>query len=158
MENNIENKTSLGNKLFFTFFALLIIGTVGFTYWRIVVQKDYFITSEVSCDPATESCYHYEPEPCAEGDTECELEEAYDYKKITKKAYSIYACEQTEEKIDCAEELSCLEDEEDCYYTPCDPENLEEWEVCAETPVEEEASEAVESTEITETTEIESIQ
>lgn len=155
---NIENKSRVSNIIFYTVFILLILGSVGFTFWRIVIQKDYQIVSETSCDPVTESCFHYDAVVCDEGDTACVASDAYDYKKISKKAASIYACEQTEEKTDCTEELSCLEDEEDCSYTLCDPENLAEGEVCAETPVAEEVSEVVESTEITESTEIESVQ
>jgi hypothetical protein len=143
----------MANKIFYIFLSLLIIGSVGFTFWRIVIQKDYQIIAEVSCDPAIESCFHYEPEPCALDDYDClsaPIEEAYDYKLISKKAANIYACEQTEEKIDCGEELSCLEDEENCHYTICDPAELEEGEACAE-PVEIPESET--NTEISNTIE-----
>ena len=78
-----ENKSKLGNRIFYTIFILLIIGSVGCTFWRIVIQKDYQIVADVSCDPATESCFHYEPEPCAMEDYGCLAlppEEAYDYK------------------------------------------------------------------------------
>jgi hypothetical protein len=127
----------MANKIFYTILILLILGSVGFTFWRIVIQKDYQIIAEVSCDPVTESCFHYEPEPCAMDDYEClsaPIEEAYDYKLISKKAANIYICEQTEEKIDCAEELSCLDNEKNCEYTFCDPEIDE---VCAEAVIEE---------------------
>jgi len=124
----------MANKIFYSILILLILGSVGVTYWRIVVQKDYQIVAEVSCDPTTESCFHYEPEPCATDNYDClskPPEEAYDYKMISKKAAVIYACEQTEEKIGCAEELSCLENETDCSYTNCDPAELGEGEACA---------------------------
>jgi hypothetical protein len=124
----------MANKIFYSILILLILGSVGVTYWRIVVEKDYQIVAEVSCDPATESCFHYEPEPCAMDDYDClsqPPEEASDYKIISKKAASIYACEQTEEKLGCTEELSCLENEADCSYTTCDPAELGEGEACA---------------------------
>jgi hypothetical protein len=131
----------MANKIFYTVLILLILCSVGFTFWRIVIQKDYQIVAEVSCDPSLESCFHYEPEPCATDDYDCLAlppEEAYDYKLISKKAATIYACEQTEEKVDCNEELACLEGEEDCEYTLCDPEVDE---VCAETPTVEQVQE-----------------
>jgi hypothetical protein len=131
----------MANKIFYTILILLILGSVGFTFWRIVIQKDYQIIAEVSCDPATESCFHYEPEACEMDDYDClsaPIEEAYDYKMISKKAANIYACEQTEEKLDCTEELSCLEGEENCEYTYCDTAELGEGEACAESVPEEE--------------------
>ena len=86
-----------------------------------MIQKDYQIVAEVSCDPSAESCFYYEgvtyDDPT---DTECVPEEAYDYKMISKKAATIYACEQTEEKLGCDEELACVESEANCDYTYCD--------------------------------------
>lgn len=116
----IENKSTLSNRIFFIILALFILGSIGVTFYRIVIIKDYQIVSEVSCDPETEACFHYEPEVCSMDDYGClsqPPEEPYDYKLISKKASSIYACEQTEEKLGCSEELSCLEGEEDCFYT-----------------------------------------
>jgi hypothetical protein len=113
----LNTKDIWGNRIFYTVLILLILGSVGFTFWRIVIQKDYQIVAEVSCDPATESCLHYEGVICDGTDIECVPEEAYDYKMISKKAASIYACEQTEEKNGCGEELSCTESEADCSYS-----------------------------------------
>jgi hypothetical protein len=138
------------NKIFYTILILLILGSVGFTFWRIVIQKDYQIVAEVSCDPATESCFYYEGAVCDDPtDLECVAEEAYDYKMISKKAATIYACEQTEEKLGCTEELSCLEAESDCEYTNCDPAELGEDEACSETPTVEPVEEEIISEPIT---------
>jgi len=140
---NADTKNKIANRVFYLILILLILASVGVTFWRIVIQKDYQIVAEVSCDPAEEACYYYEPEECAMDDYEClsvPPEEAYDYKMISKNASTIYACEQTEEKLGCDEELSCLDGEENCEYTYCDPENLEDWEVCSE-PVEIEEAE-----------------
>jgi len=133
----VEEKSRVGNRVFYIVLILLILGSVGFTFWRIVIQKDYQIEAETSCDPVIESCFHYEGVICDSGDTECVPEEAYDYKMISKSATNIYACEQTEEKLGCDEELSCTSEEVDCSYTYCDPESLGDGEVCSETPVEE---------------------
>lgn len=127
----------MANKIFYTILALLIIGSVGATFYKIVVQKNYQIVAETSCDPtSTEeagTCYIYECDPIEEDD--CPLNEAERisyYKIINKSASTIYACEQGEDKEGCDEELTCTEGEENCSYSYCDPENLEEWEVCAE--------------------------
>lgn len=135
-----EQKNIRNNKIFFTIFTLLILSSIFFTFWRIFIAKDYQITAEVSCDTMTESCFFYEDE-----------EESYTYKLISKKAANIFACEQTEEKADCTEELSCLDGEEDCEYMVCDQAELAEGEVCVgpgvevETEDEEEIEEMLES-------------
>jgi hypothetical protein len=80
-----------------------------------------------------ESCFTREPEPCVEADSEClanpPTEPTY-YKNISKVASSIYACEQTADKIGCGEELSCLQGESDCSYTLCTDDNVPEGESC----------------------------
>jgi hypothetical protein len=136
MENKV-NKSMVGNRIFYIILILLILGSVGVTFYKIVWQKDYQIEAETSCDPVIESCFHYEGVICDSGDTECVPEEAYDYKMISKSATNIYACEQTDEKLGCDEELSCTDEEVDCSYTFCDPESLGDGESCSETPVEE---------------------
>lgn len=124
-----NNKTDWRNRFFYLIFILLILFSIGFTFKRIFIEKNYQILAEVSCDPQVELCFYYEPEECAVNDNDCLLdpEEAYSYKLISKKASNIYACEQTEDKIDCGEELSCLEGEENCEYIYCDPNE----EICA---------------------------
>lgn len=133
---NIDQKLKIANRIFYTILIVLILGSVGVTFYKIVLQKDYQIVAETSCDPTTEACFHYEPTPCASDDYDClslPPEEAYDYKLISKNAASIYACEQTEEKLGCDEELTCTENEINCSYTYCDPDNLEDGEICATT-------------------------
>ena len=126
-ENNNEGKK---NVWFFTILGLLILASVTVTFFKYYIYKDFQITAEVSCDQATEVCFHYEGVICEEGDTECVPEEAYDYKVISKNAADIYACEQTEEKIGCTKELSCVEGEEKCSYEYCTEEALYEGVTC----------------------------
>lgn len=141
MDENIEQapdrKTVIANRIFYIILALLLIGSVVTTFVKIVIMKNYQIVAETSCDPAVEACYAYE-------DEETEL---YFYKLISKKASDIVACEATEEKLGCDEELSCTEGEENCSYTYCDPENLEEGQMCAEEGATLSAEETKESVE-----------
>jgi hypothetical protein len=127
----VEEKLRVGNRVFYIVLILLILGSVGMTFYKIVWQKDYQIESEVSCDPTVESCFYYEGVICDSGDTECVPEESYDYKMISKSATNIYACEQTEEKLGCEEELSCTENELNCSYTFCTVDNVPDGESCA---------------------------
>ena len=89
--------------------------------------------AEVSCDPAVESCFHREAVTCDGTDSTCEATDASDYKTISKVASSIYACEQTADKIGCGEELSCVQDEPKCSYTLCTSDNIPDGESCATT-------------------------
>lgn len=118
-----DKKTIIANRIFYTILALLIIGSVAATFIKIVVLKDYQIVAETSCDVTTEKCFSY---------TDEESGEVSYYKIVSKKAANIVACEATEEKLGCDEELTCVENEVNCAYTYCDPANLGEGEVCAE--------------------------
>ena len=118
------------NIWFFIILGILILASVGVTFYKYYILKDFQIVAEVSCDPATEVCFHYEPTPCADDDLECVPEEAYDYKMMSKNAANILACENTEEKIDCTEELSCLDNEENCSYEYCTEEALSDGVTC----------------------------
>lgn len=120
---NIQNKWFLWG-LFF-----LIFISVGITYYRYVVQLDYFVLLQVSCDPTVESCFFYECDPKAE-DTECfedPAEEAHYYKKIEKKAYALKTCV---ENLEGCVEATCKEGEENCIEIQCDISLEESGGVC----------------------------
>lgn len=126
-EIDIEAKTSLKNKIFYSVFVLLLIGSVIATFVRIVIMKDYIIVAESSCDPATEKCFVWECNTKIDGECSDNPEEnIWYYKIVNKKAYEIVKCEATEEKLGCNEELSCTEGEVSCSYEYCDEENLGE--------------------------------
>lgn len=119
-ETNIDTKSSLKNKIFYLIFFLLLAGSIIATYVRIVVNKDYLIVAETSCDPATEQCFVWECN--IEIDGECSdipEENIWIYKVVSKKAYEIAKCESTEERLGCDGELSCTENEADCSYEYC---------------------------------------
>lgn len=120
---NVDKKSQLANRIFYIILALLILGSIGATFYKIVIKKDYQIVAETSCDIETEAekCFSY---------TDEESGEVSYYKLVSKNAADIVACEATEERLGCNEELSCVEGEELCSYTYCDPENLEEGEAC----------------------------
>jgi hypothetical protein len=120
---NIEVKNKVGNRIFYIVLTLLILGSVGVTFYKIVILKDYQIVAETSCDTTTEECFKFTDET---------TNEVSYYKKISKKAASIALCEATEEKLGCNEELTCTENEVSCSYTYCDANNLVDGEVCAE--------------------------
>ncbi|MEI6191273.1 MAG: hypothetical protein WCP24_02825 [bacterium] len=129
---NIEEKSKASIWIFRIIVIFLVLALGGFAYWSILIHRDYQIVSQVSCDPSIESCFVTTCDP-AEDDTcpTVENERTTYYKIINKNAHTIYVCEQTEEKLGCGEELSCLENEPKCFYTFCDPENLADGESCS---------------------------
>lgn len=129
---NEDKKIKLANRIFYTILVLLILISVSMTFVKIVIQKDYQIVAETSCNPETEKCFVYTCDPA--DDETCPVEESERvsyYKMVSKKAANIATCEATAEKIGCNEELSCTPDEVSCSYTLCDPDNLKEGEVCS---------------------------
>jgi len=112
----------MNNKIFFIILSILISLSIGMTFYRIVILKNYQIVAEVSCDPITEKCFI----------GECDADECSYYKKISKKANDIAICESTIEKNGCNGELSCTAGETSCSYTFCDPSNISEDEKCSE--------------------------
>ncbi len=118
-----DKKSKIVNRIFYTILALLILGSIGVTFYKIVILKDYQIVAETSCDPLIEKCFVYKDE---------ESGGVSYYKMISKKAANIALCETTEEKIGCGEELSCTTGELSCSYTYCDPNDLVDGENCSE--------------------------
>jgi hypothetical protein len=128
---NTEEKSKVGNRIFYIVLTLLILGSIGMAFYKIIIVKNFQIETETSCDPKIESCFHREAITCDSTDPNCEPVDASDYKLISKKASDIYACEQTEEKLGCREELSCTENELNCSYIFCTVDNLPEGEFCS---------------------------
>jgi len=121
------------NKIFYIILSLLIVGSIGITFLKIVILKNYQIIDQVSCDPKIEKCFMSECDPAS--DDTCPVDPAQRisyYKKISKNAGVIYACGNTAEKIGCEGELSCTVGEQKCSYMYCDQNNLEDGEKCAE--------------------------
>ena len=129
-------KTAEKSKFFIWTFRLvgvfLVFVLVGFAYWSIVIQRDYQITAQVSCDPSVESCYVTTCDPA--DDNTCpatESERTSYYKIINKNALDIYICEKSEKKFGCEPELSCADNEFKCSYTLCDSKSLADGESCS---------------------------
>ncbi len=130
-----EQKPDKKNRIFYIVMFSLIILSVAVTFLKIVILKNYQIVSQVSCDPKIEKCFMSICDPTT--DEACSAassttERITYYKNISKKAETIFLCEQTTEKIGCNEELSCTTREKDCTYSYCNPSTLAEGEQCAE--------------------------
>lgn len=124
------------SKILIGVFVLLIVASVGVTYWRIMIKKDYVILAQADCDPYLEKCFVWEcdPESTEEGEacTGDPEEDIWYYQNIRRQAFNIPLCDPNEETC---EALTCPEGEADCAMEFCTPENVPEGETCND-PVE----------------------
>lgn len=120
------------DKILLAVFFLLIAGSVAFTYYRIMLKKDYLISSQVDCDPYTEKCFIWncdsnstvEGEACT-GDPEIDV---WYYKIAKRNASRIPLC-NPEEDENCQPFL-CNPGEQECGETLCNAETAAEGEIC----------------------------
>lgn len=119
------------DKIFFIVFFLLIICSIGATYYRTMIKKDYIISAQIDCDPYTEKCFVWECDPISTvegeactGDPEMDI---WYYKIFQRKAYNVPLCDPNDESCDA---FVCAEGEEDCGETLCSPEAATEGEIC----------------------------
>ena len=127
-----KQQINRADRVFFIVFLLVIIIVTLITFIRIVILKDYQIEAQVSCNPSIEKCFSLTCDPSS--DDTCSAtttDRTIYYKKISKKAFDIFACGQTREKIGCDTELSCTKDERNFGYTYCDENNLADEEQCS---------------------------
>lgn len=110
------------SKLLIAFFLILVVLVTAWKYKVFVIDRDFVVYNNVSCDPYEESCFTY---ICEEGDEECD---ATPFKKIEKNARFIDACDIANAE-ECPE-LSCGVSEEGCETTMCSEDVLEEGEQC----------------------------
>lgn len=116
------------SKIFFVVFFFLIATSIGATYYRYFILRDYMITAQAECDPYTEACFIWSCDPDTEGECTGDPEEdiAY-YKNISRNARNIPLCNPADE--DC-EALVCPSGEADCTLTLCDADTVTEGVTC----------------------------
>ena len=146
------------SKMFLWFFALLIVASVGVTYWRVMIKKDYVVENQVDCDPYEKSCFVWEcdPQSTVEGEActgDAESDTWY-FQVARRNALRIPLCDpETDENCD---PWTCEENEKDCEAVFCDETNMEGQYAVAcvdpaqfaiDNPIEEEAIECEEGDE-----------
>jgi len=82
MENQ---KSKIGNKVFYSILVLSILLSVWITFVKIVVQKNYQIVAETSCDPALEKCFAFTCDPADDETCPTEETERTSYYKMISK-------------------------------------------------------------------------
>ena len=103
---------------------VLIAASVGVTYWRIMIKRDYVISSQIDCDPTTEKCFVWECDPTStvEGEacTNDPEKDIWYYKLAERNASKIPLCDPAKDET-CLP-FVCEEGEADCSETLCDEE------------------------------------
>ncbi|EKE11739.1 MAG: hypothetical protein ACD_15C00031G0009 [uncultured bacterium] len=142
----IKMDQSRSSKIFLAVFFLIIIFSLGLSYWRIVVMRNYNVLASVDCDPYEERCFVHvcDPDPNVDGECTGDLEEDTWYtKNLNRKAYNIPECSPEEEEC---KALECEAGEENCFYELCGEANVPEGDTCndpeqyaKDNPAEEEA-------------------
>jgi len=127
------------NKIFFIVLFALIFGSIGATYLRIVVFKNYIVEAQADCDPETEKCFVWECDPNSTEEGEaCTGDEENDiwyYQLIRRKAYNVPLCNPDEDESCLPMECDALT-EDDCEIVFCDEETKIEQEVECSDPAE----------------------
>ncbi|HBO16807.1 MAG: hypothetical protein UR69_C0001G0228 [Candidatus Moranbacteria bacterium GW2011_GWE2_35_2-] len=117
------------SKILIAVFIALIFISIGATFWRIVIKKDYIIESQVDCDPYSENCFVWEcdPESFEEGEacTGNMEEDVWYFKVVRRNASDIPFCDPDADE-EC-EPFLCSEGEKDCGEEFCTEENMENY-------------------------------
>jgi hypothetical protein len=115
-----KNQARIISRILIFSFFLAVILSVGVSFLRFFVLRDYMIQAQASCDPRTEVCFIYHCDPSAEECTGDEVADTSYYKLIDRNAQFIPTCNPTSEG--CAA-LECPVDEPGCVVTFCTPDN-----------------------------------
>jgi hypothetical protein len=111
------------SKILLGVFFLLILASIGATYYRIVVRRDYLIESQIDCDPTLEKCFVYHCDPAVESCTGNEVEDTSYYKIAKRKANKIPICDPVQDEN--CQPFVCGENEKDCGEILCDEKTKE---------------------------------
>ncbi len=115
------------SKIFLWIFSLLIVASVGVTYYRIMIKKDYIIEAEADCDPTMEACFVYYCDAETEECTGDEVEDTSYYKLVRRSASKIPLCDPNDETC---QPLICEENEKDCEEILCSEQTMQEGDEC----------------------------
>lgn len=97
-------------------FALLVILSIGASFYKFFIARDYIIETQIDCDPTTEACFVSECDPTADTCTGNPDEDTTYYKILNREAKNIPLCDETKELCEASE---CLVGEGSCSITLC---------------------------------------
>lgn len=126
------------SKILIAVLLVLILASVGYTFYKIMIKRDYVISAQVDCDPYEEKCFIWEcdPESSEEGEacTGDPEEDIWYYQIVKRNAANIPNCDPNDENCDA---LTCDPAlEKDCEIILCDEETAVEQEAECNDPEE----------------------
>jgi hypothetical protein len=111
------------SKIFFIVFFLLIAGSIGASYYKFIVKRNYIVEAQADCDPYTKKCFvHVCDSSAGEECTGNPEEDTSYYKLIRRNAQNIPLCDPKEEGCNA---LACPSGETECEIIFCDPATAE---------------------------------
>ncbi len=99
--------------------GILILVSVGVTFYRYMILKDYQVITEIECNPEIENCFVR---------TEEDGTISY-YKIISRNAANIPLCDPAQDES--CRALVCEAEELKCEITFCSPKDTPEGETCS---------------------------
>jgi hypothetical protein len=97
--------------------VILFLASLGFSFYKFYIVRDYMIYGHTECDPSESVCFVYVCDPETEECTGNEDEDTEYYALIEKNASQIPVCDPSTEEC---EPLTCASDETDCRVSFCD--------------------------------------
>lgn len=113
-------KVDTKTKILTVVMILFVVVSVSAKFYKFSVIQDFYVSSELECDPETESCFIWD---CDLSDEDCDQAP---YKYIWKYATGVTNCDPRLEDCD---ELQCNTNE-DCEIIYCSEDTLGEEEFC----------------------------
>ncbi|MDD4989810.1 MAG: hypothetical protein PHW31_00670 [Candidatus Pacebacteria bacterium] len=101
------------SKVFFIFFFSIIFIVIAISFYKYFILKDYYIKTQVECNPEKEKCFMAECD--VSSDSECPenpSERINYYKIVEKKAFAIPLCDENSPDclpFVCQEKKNCKE-------------------------------------------------
>lgn len=102
-------------------FFLLVIWSIGATYYRIMIKRDYIIEAQTDCDPAVDKCFVHHCDATSEECTGDKTQDTSYYKISRRNAGLIPLCDPSDENC---QPFICGENEKDCSETFCDTQRI----------------------------------
>ena len=110
------------SKILLGVLLLAIFGSVGATYYRYIIKKDYIVESKIDCDPTVSACFVWQCDPASKVEGEaCVNDPAVDtsyYALARRNARKVPLCDP--EKDTNCKPWECGAGEQECGQTFCD--------------------------------------
>ena len=119
MIKEIEKSLAIDRKstILLSVFILLVVISVGLSFYKYFILRDYTIQSQVDCDPYSEACFIYRCDSTVEECSGDPVADTWYYKLVDRKAKNLPSCNPEEEGCDV---VTCGENENGCFVTLCD--------------------------------------